>query len=528
MSSEADEIALDPAAFWRYAGAIETAALVAVLGELSTRRPTGETIQCVFRGLGAEIRYLVGASQVYHLFANPDSREAHILDCLEEKSRYQRCTIEVRLPVDDSDPWSWFLCRPLGDAGMTSRLPREAQVHQLWEELNRPSHVCVAPFCQNDFPLGYFLFVWRQPAAAPALFSERGDLLREGGMTILSRLHGVVANLLSNHYPIHRDTYLPTFMQPVPRRIAIMFADIRNSTTAFEAMRLHGIAAHGASNPLIGLVKSYLAAASQVIAYDGVGGIDKFIGDGIMATFGEYLSCGASEQRAAEENQSLVACLLATCSASVLVDAFDKLQAAFFRLPAVIRFMYEFNEWFDLRAGIGINFGEVSFDYFGTSTGGNGNKGLIGGYLEFTAVGDNVNTAQRLESIAGKPVAAVGVIDRSPGRASRSPNYMAPIILSRTAFLRVQGALRVPFRTTGGSLAEEYQSAVALRGKGGLAEVYEVSPEELDGNYVLRTLSDLKLTRLEAAVRQYWDEDAKSFRFPEARAVELIQEYCCP
>ena len=516
--------------FWRYADGVKQSAIVGVVEQFSTREPTHVTLMRIFRILGTELSYLVRADEGYHLFLNPELNEAHILRC-QDNERYENKKLGIRILLDDHDSLSWYYFAD-ESASLTDECWDEVkpatQLSNLWEILEKPAFFALAPFCQRDIPLGYFVFVWRNPDSLPYLFKQEGAIIRESAVTTLNFLQGLVTKLVTNHHTLYRDTYLPTFMQPMPRRVAILFADIRNFTSAFEAMRLHIPGKDISPNPLVGLLKAYLAAASQIIAQPGIGRIDKFIGDGIMATFGEYLSCKATDGRTSEENQSIVSCLLAIYSGAILIDAFKKLFNHFLNLDSIKSFMLEYNERFDLKIGIGISFGEATFDYFGTSMlVDEDSSRLIGGYLEFTAVGDNVNIAQRLESIASKPVSEVSVFERGQSRSKRSPNHIAPIILGRTAFLRIQGGLIRPTSDTDGmSLAQHYRSTVALKGRGGVAEVYEIHPNEIGGDFLLRTLSFLGLNRLEHSIKQYWNETEGVFEFSDQRAKELIEKYC--
>jgi hypothetical protein len=281
------------------------------------------------------------------------------------------------------------------------------------------------------------------------------------------------------------------------------------------------VSAAGARYPalLIGFIKAYLGAASNIIAEPGIGRIDKFIGDGIMATFGEYVVSRAGAN-------DVVACLLGLYSAVVLHDAFGKLLARLRRHPAFTTFLRQYNDVLSLRLGIGLGFGEVVLDYFGSaSLHPAPASNLIGGYTEYTAVGDNVNAAQRLEGLASKPVSHVSVLERSPERERRSPNLVAPIVMSRTAFLRTTEAVGLAdlTREERYTWEERYRSSFSLKGKGSAVEAYEVFENEINGDGMLMQLNDLAGPKLRDAVRRRWKN--RRFEFEDSTADELANRY---
>jgi class 3 adenylate cyclase len=279
---------------------------------------------------------------------------------------------------------------------------------------------------------------------------------------------------------------------------------------------------------LVGFVKAYLKAASLVIAEPGIGRIDKFIGDGIMATFGEYVVCSGKTKDEEKANKSLVAGLLGLYTSAMLHNAFEKLRDRLFDHPAVKRFLSEFNDSINIELGVGMNYGDVWFDFFGSSGSSEGSdSNFLGGYLEYTAVGDHVNAAQRLESLASKAASAVSLIARGPGREERTPNFIAPIVLSRTVFVRVRGALQPPPKSRGRSLEEHYRSAFALKGKGSVVEAYEVFPDEINGDNLILRLTELTSRKLANSVRKTWLSDKRGFDFDEAIANDLAAK-CFP
>lgn len=139
------------------------------------------------------------------------------------------------------------------------------------------------------------------------------------------------------------------------RQITIIFADIRGFTTVAEQL---------SPERVVTLLNDYLAAMTDVVfKYDGT--VDKFLGDGLMALFGAPLGHGDDVRRA-------LAC------AKEMQTAFNQLRQKWRAegLP-------------DLQQGIGINTGEAVVGSIGSAR-----------RLDYTAIGDAVNTAQRLQSLA--------------------------------------------------------------------------------------------------------------------------------
>ncbi len=138
------------------------------------------------------------------------------------------------------------------------------------------------------------------------------------------------------------------------KELTILFSDIRNFTTISESLT---------SKELVSLLNSYFTPLTKIIQ-DEHGTVDKYIGDAIMAFFNAPLDC---------QDHPAVACRCAL-----------KMQEA----------LKHMNKEFDkfskrpIAMGIGINTGEVTIGNMGAA-----NK------FNYTAIGDNVNIASRLEGI---------------------------------------------------------------------------------------------------------------------------------
>jgi adenylate cyclase len=138
------------------------------------------------------------------------------------------------------------------------------------------------------------------------------------------------------------------------RELSILFSDIRGFTTLSETME---------PEALVEVLHGYLNPMSEIVVKHG-GTLDKYIGDAIMALFGAPLDQQDHSQRACR-------------------TALEMIQ----KLRELDREWVE-QGWPALKVGIGINSGMVSVGNMGSNR-----------LFDYTAIGDNVNLASRLEGL---------------------------------------------------------------------------------------------------------------------------------
>jgi adenylate cyclase len=139
------------------------------------------------------------------------------------------------------------------------------------------------------------------------------------------------------------------------RDITVVFADIRGFTSFSEKQT---------PEELVAVLNRYLAAGAEaVLAQEGT--VDKFLGDAVMAWFNAPLPQADHSLRAVR-------------AALGLKSAVEKLHA---ELPPEAH----------LSFGIGIHYGEAVLGWIGTEK-----------RLEYTAIGDSVNTAKRIQENAAR------------------------------------------------------------------------------------------------------------------------------
>lgn len=141
------------------------------------------------------------------------------------------------------------------------------------------------------------------------------------------------------------------------RNIAVLFIDIRGFTPLSESL---------APQTVVSILNEYFALVAKAI-FDHGGTLDKFIGDAAMAVFNAPLDLPDYEYQA-------------VCTALDIVSGAEALETRLFE-------QYQKHVGF----GIGVNCGEAVVGNIGCSF-----------RMDYTAIGDTVNTAARLESNAKK------------------------------------------------------------------------------------------------------------------------------
>ncbi len=175
------------------------------------------------------------------------------------------------------------------------------------------------------------------------LAAERENLSRYFAPTIVDRLARASSDALA----------------PKSQEIAVMFVDLVGFTEYAET--------HGETEVLAFLKRYY--AVIETIVFDHGGTLDKYLGDGVMATFGTPVPEPGDAANAVR-------------AARAVVVAVDALRAG-------------------LRVSVGVHFGRATVGDVGPSR-----------RLEFAVVGDTVNVASRLEA-ATRQVGARVVISEA-------------------------------------------------------------------------------------------------------------------
>lgn len=152
-------------------------------------------------------------------------------------------------------------------------------------------------------------------------------------------------------------------------QLAVLFADVRNFTSFSERSLPYDV---------IHVLNRYFRRAGEAILSNG-GFIDKYMGDGLMALFGmEEEDCNAGS-----------VCRAAVRSGLEMLESLEELNA-------YVRQHFDFS----FEIGIGVHFGEALIGEMGHPK-----------KMQFTALGDTVNTASRIETLCKKAGAVFLVSD---------------------------------------------------------------------------------------------------------------------
>jgi len=206
---------------------------------------------------------------------------------------------------------------------------------------------------------------------------QRANLARYFAPTMVERLAG-------------RDSALgESRIQPV----AVLFADIVGFTSMAETMP---------PDEVIGLLRQF-DAAMETAVFDHHGTLDKYLGDGVMATFG-------APETGPRDALNALACAAAMHAA---VEEWNDMRRADGRLP--------------LALSVGIHYGDVVLGDVGSAR-----------RLEFAVLGDVVNVASRLEA-ATRPSRARTAISEDLETACRVQDREA----AETLLARFQPAQQV-------------------------------------------------------------------------------------
>ncbi len=187
----------------------------------------------------------------------------------------------------------------------------------------------------------------------------------------------------------------------VKRRMTLFFIDIRGFTPLSEKLPPEGVVA---------VLNEYFEIVTKCI-FENKGTVDKFMGDAAMALFNAPLPL---------EDHALWALRAAKC----ITAQGAALQQKVFEMSGV-----------NLQFGIGINTGDAVVGNIGAEN-----------RMEYTAIGDTVNLAARLESNA------------KPGQ----------VLVSEAVYLDVAG--RLPLEPMG---------EITVKGKSKPIKIYQLAPEEL-------------------------------------------------
>ncbi len=215
----------------------------------------------------------------------------------------------------------------------------------------------VDPFSANDLELVTVVGYQAALAIERARFLERANAVEEQRRKLLRHFSPDVASMILSQEQLDKDPLDASLREDV----TVLFSDVQGFTGLTERLQPMELAS---------LLRDYFRGMTEAI-FQEKGTLDKFIGDGLMAVFGAPVAQPDGALRA-------VRCAWRMQQRIAELDV---------QLPPDRR----------LAVRIGINTGRVIAGNFGSPD-----------RLEFTVLGDTVNVASRLESLAEPGVILVG------------------------------------------------------------------------------------------------------------------------
>jgi adenylate cyclase len=255
--------------------------------------------------------------------------------------------------------------------------------------------------------LGYLLFRadWLLPVAAPQS-ALVGAYLMSLGLRLTgeererARIRSLFGRYVSDAVV---DKLLAEAQRPdlagEPATVTVLFSDIRNFTTISEKLSAHEV---------VEMLNAYFTRVCEPILAEG-GMVDKYIGDAVMAVFGSPVAHPDHARRALRAALGMAA------------------EAAAFR--AWMRARFADRGLPEFGVGIGLHTGEAVIGDIGTPK-----------RKEFTAIGDTVNAASRLEGVTkqlGCVIAASEATVHAAGDGIRTGKMETLKVKGRAEAIRV-------------------------------------------------------------------------------------------
>ncbi len=431
----------------------ESRLIMGMLRLFSTIEPFQQALRKQINLIGRFLLTWTKANKSFNFFSNPDIETIHYMFIDEQDLApifHEQKELEIRLDNNAA----------IGEVF-------DGNIKKLCDQIMQEAgyRYLFVPFFQHG-PFGNFVLAFKERIPDKALCD-----------TIIGTLNVLQQHLkalLYNHYPITRFTYLPSFLSAEDKEVAILVCDVRNSTQMFEVARMAEDKDY--TEMIVTFLRFFLEYASRIISVPNIGRIHRATGDGFIATFGEHFTIESPYREQA-------ACALVFLIAKLLVDGFNELWIEFLNHNLYHKFLRTYNEDLELRLGIGLNYGQVRFDFFGTTQENQQNGTSTRGFCEYMAVGDHMNFAARLCSVANQQLSSVINVYRSDGL--RKSRLIAPIIASKTITYINQEAFR------DSDPLQKYRSDFMHKGRNHSMPSFEIFPDETNDAELKNRIKDI-------------------------------------
>lgn len=359
--------------------------LVQCIGLYNRNIPLIDNIQNIFAQLGENLCLVFNRAAYIHLFTNQNLPEMHVLSQPEEpvaaEKNYQRISFEARnetfqaaRKILHQENQRWV------DVPLVSELtPQELGklTHILQCEFHDElfENPILVPFNFGDANLGTFC-LWGDGGA-----NYTASIIENGLLNRIAAIYFGLRDFLNKECGrLLPETYLPSLFSARWFRVAVLKADIHNFAPLSEMLRnIYGRRAAPQTKEVSKILNEHCQEMARVIQQEGQGRIDRFIGPGLTAIFGEH------------DDHPIKAAAGAVYAALKMVENFRPLREKFLLQAFGEHYDVEFNEATDIYLGIGVDYGTVLFDYLGDDD-----------HREYTILGDHVNFANLLCHEAGR------------------------------------------------------------------------------------------------------------------------------
>lgn len=325
---------------------------------------------------------------------------------------------------------------------LTALLPSLTVLVLSWIE--RPIIMASVAIGALLLPLGWFLymafqhhtllgFVYPSVGVVLAIFSFSAYHVRTAREQTRYLIHSFGKFLSEElvHDFLHDERWrdLNPNQEPELREITVLFSDVRDFTSISEQL--------GSANTLFTLLNRYLGEMASIVKHHN-GHLDKFIGDAVMAIYNAPVF---QAQHAAQ----------GAMTALQMQQRLGEIRGEFMDQYGV-----------ELRIGIGLHTGEASVGNVGNER-----------HLEYTALGDTVNQAARLEG--STKLYGVEILITSDTRAQLPDNFLCReldtvIFKGKQTATTIHELMGVDPNPDQQTLAATYEAALALYRQGSFTE----------------------------------------------------------
>lgn len=404
--------------------------------------PLQENLFNIFNFILKKLLFLLNKSEGIHFFINPKTDEIHYI-----YSKYYPNTDQLEpsekkyVSIKGKNIKKWF--EQIGVFAINKEDPpkikniSDKSLKSLFEKIglsvivDEKQKAMIVPFNLGEINLGTFI-IWGERNA-----EKKYEVFEDNILPWISSWYRFFSKFFAKEYKVDGQTYLPSYFTSVWKQVAILFADIRNFTPLTEILRNRYSNNNDGNRSLLRkIINEFCSKMCEIVKDNGMGRIDKFMGDEIMVIFGED---GGHPSKTVCE---------AIYVGLEMVETFNELKKGWQVEAFGPEFEIEFNESVEIDLGIGINFGHVFFDYLGKDI-----------YQEYTAVGDHVNFASRLQGMAAR---------EDDKTLEKDPH----IIISSTAF-----------RCSKPWLKEYKELKLDVKGKSYKYKCYGIEPENFNKKF---------------------------------------------